>query len=116
MTRALSTTNKLDDTLVALADPKRRAILRRLAQGEARVTELAAPFDVSLNAISKHIKLLERGGLVQRRRMGREHMIRFNPKSLDKVQDWITKQKAFWQSSLEALDDLLQQEDKAENT
>ena len=113
MKRAESS-KKLDDTLVALADPKRRAILRRLAQGEARVTELAAPFDVSLNAISKHIKLLERGGLVQRRRMGREHVIRFKPERLGKVQDWITKQKAFWQSSLEALDDLLQQEDKAE--
>ena len=113
MTR-LQSTKKLDDTLVALADPKRRAILRRLARGEARVTELAAPFDVSLNAISKHIKLLERGGLVQRRRMGREHVIRFKPERLDKVQDWITQQKAFWQSSLEALDDLLQQEDKAE--
>ncbi len=107
-------TRKLDDTLIALADPKRRAILRRLSQGEARVTELAAPFDVSLNAISKHIKLLERGGLVQRRRMGREHVIQFNPEPLAKVQDWITKQKAFWQSSLEAMDDLLQQEDKAE--
>ena len=113
MTR-LQSTKKLDDTLVALADPKRRAILRRLARGEARVTELAAPFDVSLNAISKHIKLLERGGLVERRRMGREHVIRFNPEALDKVQDWIIKQKAFWQSSLEALDDLLQQEDEAE--
>ena len=105
---------KLDDTLIALADPKRRAILRRLAQGEARVTELAAPFDVSLNAISKHIKLLERGGLVQRRRMGREHVIRFKPEPLGKVQDWIAKQKAFWQSSLEAMDDLLRQEDKAD--
>ena len=112
MTAALAT-KKLDDTLIALADPKRRAILRRLAQGEARVTELAAPFDVSLNAISKHIKLLERGGLVQRRRMGREHVIQFKPERLSKVQDWITQQKAFWQSSLEAMDDLLQQEDKA---
>ncbi len=75
---------------------------------------MAAPFDVSLNAISKHIKLLERGGLVQRRRVGREHVIRFNPEPLGKVQDWLTKQKAFWRSSLEAMGDLLQQEDKAE--
>jgi len=75
MTRAQSA-KKLDYALVALADPKRRAMLRRLAQGEARVTELAAPFDVSLNAISKHIKLLERAGLVQRRRIGREHLLR----------------------------------------
>ena len=113
MTRARSP-NKLDYTLVALADPKRRAILRRLAQGEARVTELAAPFDVSLNAISKHIKLLERAGLVQRRRIGREHVIQFKPEPLGKVQDWITKQTAFWQSSLEAMDDLLQQEANAD--
>ena len=113
MSRAQSA-KKLDDTLVALADPKRRAILRRLAQGDARVTELAAPFDVSLNAISKHIKLLERAGLVQRRRIGREHVLRFKSEPLGKVQDWITQQKAFWHSSLEAVDDMLQQEDKAE--
>jgi DNA-binding transcriptional ArsR family regulator len=104
---------KLNHTLVALADAKRRAILRRLAQGEARVTELAAPFDVSLNAISKHIKLLERAGLVQRRRIGREHLLRFRPEPLGEVLDWISKQKAFWQSSLKAIDDVLQQEDKA---
>ena len=106
---------KLDDTLVALADPKRREILRRLAKGgEVRVTELAAPFDVSLNAVSKHIKLLERGGLVQRRRVGREHVLRFEPEPLSKVQDWISKQQAFWQSSFKAMDDMLQEEDRGE--
>ncbi len=76
----------LGHTLVALADPKRRAMLRRLAQGEARVTELAAPFGVSLNAVSKHIKLLERAGLVQRRKVGREHLLQFRPQSLGRVQ------------------------------
>lgn len=101
---------KLDDTMIALADPKRRAILRRLAHGEARVTALAAPFDVSLNAVSKHIKLLERGGLVLRRRVGREHLLRFNPVPLGKVQAWISQQTAFWQSSLEAIDAMLQEE------
>ena len=106
---------KLDNTLVALADPKRRAILRRLAQGEARVTELAAPFDVSLNAVSKHIKLLERAGLVQRRRVGREHLLRFKPEPLAKVQQWITRQEAFWRSSLDAIDEMLQHEDKTDN-
>ena len=106
---------KLDNTLVALADPKRRAILRRLAQGEARVTELAAPFDVSLNAVSKHIKLLERAGLVQRRRVGREHLLRFKPEPLAKVQQWITRQEAFWRSSLDAIDEMLQHEDKTKN-
>ena len=104
-------TDKLDHIMVALADPKRRAILRRLAQGEARVTELAAPFDVSLNAVSKHIKLLERARLVQRRKIGREHFLRFKPEPLRQIQDWIAKQTAFWQSSLAAMDDLLQQED-----
>ena len=102
---------RLDDTLVALSDGKRRAILRRLARGEARVTELAAPFKVSLNAISKHIKLLERAGLVERRRNGREHVLRFKPEPLSRVQEWITQQEAFWQSSLIAIDDLLKQED-----
>ena len=106
------TDEKLDFTLLALADPKRRAILRRLARrGDARVTELAAPFDVSLNAISKHIKLLERAGLVERRKVGREHFLRFKPRPLRDVQTWIEKQTAFWQSSLEAVDELLQQED-----
>ena len=106
----------LDNTLVALADPKRRAILRRLAQGEARVTELAAPFDVSLNAVSKHIKLLERAGLVGRRRAGREHLLRFKPEPLGNVQHWITRQEAFWQSSLDAMDEMLDQEDQTDNT
>jgi DNA-binding transcriptional ArsR family regulator len=97
----------LDHTLVALSDPTRRAILRRLAQGEARVTELAAPFDVSLNAVSKHIKVLERAGLVHRRRLGREHFLRFRSRPLSRVQRWIRQQEACWQSSLEAIDEML---------
>ena len=63
----------LDHTLIALADPTRRAILQRLSKGEARVTELAAPFDISLNSVSKHIRILERADLVRRRVSGREH-------------------------------------------
>jgi len=104
-------TKLLDYTLMALADPLRRAMLKRLARGEARVTELAHPFSVSLNSVSKHIKILERARLVDRRRVGREHIIRFRPEPLDKVQDWITKQQAFWRAGLEALDELLQRED-----
>ncbi len=104
---------QLNNTLIAIADPKRRAILRRLAKGDARVTEIAAPFDVSLNAISKHIKLLERGGLVERRRVGREHVLSFKPEPLTKVQNWIEKQTEFWQASLSAIDAMLQDEDKA---
>ena len=71
--------------MVALADPTRRAILQRLAQGEARVTELARPFAISLNSVSKHIRMLERARLVHRRRAGREHLLTFNPAPLDEA-------------------------------
>jgi DNA-binding transcriptional ArsR family regulator len=104
---------KLDDTLLALADPTRRAILRRLAQGEARVTELARPFDISLNAVSKHIRLLERARLVSRRRAGREHILSFNPAPLDGVAAWIAQQRTFWTARLAALDALLTAQDRA---
>ncbi len=108
------TTKFLDHALIALADPKRRAILKRLARGEARVTELARPFSVSLNSVSKHIKLLERAGLVVRRKVGREHILRFRPEPLSKIQNWISKQQEFWKSSLQALDDLLQDENDSQ--
>lgn len=104
--------DKLDDTLVALADPTRRAILRRLAQGEARITDLAKPFAISFNSVSKHIKLLERAALVERRKAGREYILRFRPKPLTAVEDWIGKQQAFWQASLAAIDDMLRAEDR----
>jgi DNA-binding transcriptional ArsR family regulator len=75
----------LDQTLVALADPTRRAILQRLAQGEARVTELARPFAMSLNSVSKHIRVLQRARLVRRRRAGREHLMSFDPQPRDEA-------------------------------
>ena len=101
----------LNYTFIALADPTRRAILRRLANSEARVTELAAPFPISLNSVSKHIKLLERADLVERRRVGRDHILRFRPESLSKVQKWISQQEKYWRATLKALDDLLQHEE-----
>ena len=101
----------LDHAFIALADPTRRAILRRLIDGEARVTELAAPFPISLNSVSKHIKLLERAHLVERRRAGREHILRFRPESLSKAQKWISQQENYWRASLKALDDLLRREE-----
>lgn len=101
----------LDDTLIALADPTRRAILARLAQGEARVTDLAAPFDISLNSVSKHIRMLERANLVRRRKEGREHFLTFEPAPLDAAQAWIDAQKAAWSFRLQALDQLLTDED-----
>jgi DNA-binding transcriptional ArsR family regulator len=102
-----SSTADLNDTLLALADPTRRAILERLSRGEARVTELAAPFRISLNSVSKHIRLLERARLVRRRVHGREHILSFNARPLDRAALWIDQQRAQWMRSLRALDALL---------
>jgi len=109
----MSDTPDLDHTLTALADPTRRAILRRLSRGEARVTELAAPFDISLNAVSKHIRMLERARLVTRRRTGREHILSFDPAPLTAASTWIDEQRALWTARLDALDALLLAEDRA---
>lgn len=106
------TPTALDQTLLALADPTRRAILHRLADGEARVTELAEPFAMSLNAVSKHIRVLERAGLVERRRSGREHLLSINPKPLDDAAAWIEAQRGAWNARLDSLDALLKAEDR----
>jgi DNA-binding transcriptional ArsR family regulator len=103
----------LDHTLIALADPTRRAILRRLSRGEARVTDLAVPFPMSLNAVSKHIQILERARLVTRRRSGREHLLAFDPAPLDAAGAWIEEQRALWTARLDALDEILLAEDLA---
>ncbi|HUG16232.1 MAG TPA: metalloregulator ArsR/SmtB family transcription factor [Thermomicrobiales bacterium] len=102
---------KLDHVLAALADPTRRAILRRLSGGEARVTELARPFDISLNSVSKHIRVLERAGLVRRRRVGREHRLSLNPEPLDRAAAWIAAQRDAWTARLAELDGLLADDD-----
>jgi DNA-binding transcriptional ArsR family regulator len=108
-----ATTSNLDQILVALGDPTRRAILERLGRGEARVTELAQPFAMSLNAVSKHIRMLERACLVRRRRLGRDHFLSVNPRSLDQAATWIDKQRAFWASRLDALEAALRADDRA---
>jgi DNA-binding transcriptional ArsR family regulator len=99
----------LDETLTALADPTRRAILARLALGEARVTEVAQPFAISLNSVSKHIRMLERACLVTRRIEGREHILSFNPEPLDEAERWIEGQKGLWAHRLALLDDILKE-------
>jgi DNA-binding transcriptional ArsR family regulator len=101
----------LDRTLAALADPTRRAILQRLARGEARVTELARPFAISLNSVSKHIRMLERARLVHRRRVGREHRLAFDPRPLDEAAAWIEAQRSFWNARLDALERALRSPD-----
>ncbi len=103
----------LDHTLLALADPTRRAILQRLAEGEARVTDLARPFAISLNSVSKHIRVLEHARLVRRRRAGREHLLALNPEPLAEAAAWMEAQRAGWTARLDALDALLRAEDRA---
>jgi len=100
----------LDLALAALADPTRRAILERLAGGESRVTDLARPFDLSLNAVSKHIRVLERAGLVLRRRSGREHVLSLDLSPLHPVAAWIERRRNPWTSRLDELDALLEAE------
>src|SRR5580692_10657252 len=92
----------LDLAMSALAHPARRAILERVMRRETRVTELAEPFDISLNAVSKHIRVLERARLVRRRRVWREHLVSFNPGPLEEVSAWIEKSRAFWSPRLDA--------------
>jgi len=103
----------LNEVLAALADPTRRAILHRLTKGDARVTDLARPFSISLNSISRHIVTLERAHLVRRRRSGREYIISLNPRPLDLLLKWGEEQRALWLASLTALDALLLDEDRA---
>ena len=109
----MPTAANLDQTLLALADPTRRAILQRLSAGETRVTEIARPFAISLNSVSKHIRMLERAGLVRRRRAGREHLLSLTPAPLDAAAEWIDTQRTLWKGRLQALDTLLQAEDAA---
>src|SRR3954463_15562182 len=104
----------LDDTLIALADDTRRSILGRLAAGEARVTEVAAPFDISLNSVSKHIRILERAGLVRRRIEGRDHFLALEPKPFDELSKWMRETREFWSSRLDSLEAALRAEDAIE--
>lgn len=109
----MSTPATLDRTLNALADPTRRAILQRLSSGEARVTEVAQPFSMSLNAVSKHILVLERAKLVKRRKVGRDHYLSYKPEPLDAAAKWIAETRTFWATRLDALEQLLRDEDAA---
>jgi DNA-binding transcriptional ArsR family regulator len=104
----------LDDTLIALADDTRRSILKRLAAGEARVTEVAAPFGISLNSVSKHIRLLERAGLVRRRISGRDHFLASEPGPFDELTKWMQQTREFWTTRLDKLEAALRAEDAIE--
>jgi DNA-binding transcriptional ArsR family regulator len=98
----------LSTTLSALADPTRRAVLARLASGDLSVTELAEPFDMSLPAVSKHLKVLERAGLIARGRDAQWRPCRLQASPLKDVADWVEHYRRFWEESLDRLDDYLQ--------
>jgi DNA-binding transcriptional ArsR family regulator len=95
---------RLDGVFNALCDSTRRAILARLSGGDARVTEIAADFPISLNSVSKHIRMLERAGLVNRTISGRDHLLSLNAAPLAEAEAWIEKYRLFWEGSLAALD------------
>jgi DNA-binding transcriptional ArsR family regulator len=107
---------RLDATFSALADPTRRAILARLARGEASVMELAEPFEMSQPAISKHLKVLERAGLISRGRDAQRRPCRLEATPLRAIDAWIDRYREFWEESFAALDDVLEdlkREDRA---
>ena len=97
----------LSATFSALADPTRRAILARLVDGEAPVTELAAPFEMSMPAVSKHLKVLERAGLIERSRHAQWRPCRLAPEPLKEVADWVERYRQLWEERLGRLDDYL---------
>ena len=102
-------TDQLSTTFAALADPTRRAILARLASGECAVTELAEPFDMSLPAVSRHLRVLERAGLISRGREAQWRPCRLEPEPLKEVSAWAERYRALWEARLDRLDTYLQQ-------
>ena len=105
----MSTTDTLARTFAALADPTRRAILARLASGQASVTELAAPFAMSLPAVSKHLKVLERAGLVARGRRAQWRPAQLQAQPLHEVADWLADYRRFWEERLDRFDEYLRE-------
>ncbi len=103
------TADHLSDTFAALADPTRRAILARLALGETSVTEIAAPFEMSMPAVSKHLKVLERAGLIARGREAQYRPCRLEAAPLREVADWVEHYRQFFEQSFDRLDDYLHQ-------
>ena len=111
------TSQQLDATFAALADPTRRAILARLAQGDASVNELATPFDMSQPAISKHLRVLERAGLISRSRDAQRRPCRLEAKPLAEADQWLQRYRQFWEANFGRLDSLLEEmQSKQRNT
>lgn len=108
-------TAQLDTVFHALGDATRRRMLRELAGGERTVGELAQPFEISLAAVSKHIKALEKAGLVRREVRGRTHLCRLEPGPLASAHEWLAFYERFWAGRLDVLEELLRQEDPAKS-
>ena len=108
----MSSPTHSDAVWTALSDPTRRAILERLTRGPTRVTDVAAPFAMSLNAVSKHIKVLEAAHLVRRTREGREHMLELDPKPLRAVARWASNMDRFWSDRLDCIEQFFEEERK----
>src|SRR5271163_1585650 len=98
--RATLSMDQLSDVLTAISHPSRRAIIGQLAAGPTRFTDIAKPFDLSLNAITKHLKLLDRAGLISREKQGREVLISFRPEPLRLVSGWVHEYERFWNERL----------------
>jgi DNA-binding transcriptional ArsR family regulator len=109
-------TDRLSATFAALADPTRRAILARLASGETSVSDLAKPFDMSLPAVSKHLKVLERAGLIARGREAQWRPCRLDALALKEVDEWLERYRRFWDQSLNRLDEYLREIQAREDT
>jgi DNA-binding transcriptional ArsR family regulator len=101
--------DSLSTCFAALADPTRRAILARLSQGEMTVNELAEPFAISLPAISRHLKVLEKSGLISRGKTAQTRPARFEPKAMQAVAGWVDQYRIFWDASFDRLDDYLRE-------
>jgi DNA-binding transcriptional ArsR family regulator len=110
-----SSTTQLDSVFGALSDATRRAILERLALGEVTVTELASPFASSLPAVSKHLRVLEEAGLIDRRRYGRQRICSLKPAAMDGAAEWLDYYRRFWTARFDALDQVLK-EDSSNST
>lgn len=107
----LQSNPQLDQVFFALSDSTRRGILARLSEGSTTIGELAAPFDISKPAVTKHMKILERAGLIDRRIEGRKHQCSLSTSGLRTAEDWINFHRSFWESRFDALENLLTEQE-----
>jgi DNA-binding transcriptional ArsR family regulator len=115
MDSAVLSEEQLDRTFGALADPTRRAILARLAEGDAGVLEVASPFPMSQPAVTKHLRVLEDAGLISRHRVARQRMCHLEPQRLEQLSYWVGSYREYWEDSFERLDEVLQEMQRSDS-